>query len=74
MLQEIINDLKKKFALSEQDIGKDMFTCLGIELTMDLFGLSLQRRTQSFCTLPVGVEHPMHFNRDVVLKLTKSLH
>ena len=25
------------------------------------------------CTLPVGVEHPTHFNKDVVLKLMKSL-
>ena len=26
------------------------------------------------CTLPVGMEHPTHFDKDVVLKLMKSLH
>jgi hypothetical protein len=35
VLQEIIKKLKEKFALSEQDIGKDVFAYLGIELTME---------------------------------------
>ena len=35
VLQETIKKLKEKFALSEQDIGKDVFAHLGIELTME---------------------------------------
>ena len=34
----------------------------------------LSEKDSIFCALPVGVEHPTHFNRDVVLKLMKSLH
>ena len=34
----------------------------------------LSEKDSIFCTLPVGVEHPTHFNRDVVLKLMKSLY
>ena len=33
----------------------------------------LAEKDSIFCTLPVGVEHPMHFNRDVVLQLMQSL-
>ena len=35
VLQETIKKLKAKFALSEHDTGKDVFACLGIELTME---------------------------------------
>ena len=33
----------------------------------------LSEKDSIHCTLRVGVEHPTHFNRDVVLKLMKSL-
>ena len=33
----------------------------------------LAEKDSIFCALPVGVEHPMHFDRDVVLKSMKSL-
>ena len=33
----------------------------------------LSEKDSIHCTVPDGVEHPTHFNRDVVLKLKKSL-
>ena len=35
VLQETIKKLKKNFALQEQDLGKDVFACWGIELPME---------------------------------------
>ena len=34
-LTRTIKAMQEKFALSKQDIGKDVFGCLGIELTME---------------------------------------
>ena len=34
----------------------------------------LSEKDSIHCTLTVGMEHPTHFNKDVVLKLMKSLH
>ena len=33
MLKEMILTMQKMFALTEQDVGKDVFDCLGMELT-----------------------------------------
>ena len=42
-------------------------------MTNTLVQAELATKNSIFCNLPVGVELPMHFDRDVVLKWMKSL-